>query len=193
MKDITKKEMELVLAIFKSPEDEHNASSISKKLDISRMGALKIMKKLEKQGILESKQMGKAAFYKISRKNDYTRDYLTFMLKREAEQSSPYVRRWISEIRKIKNVNIAIIFGSVLRKESKANDIDVLFITEQKKFKNLKREVEDINLMNEKKLHPAYQAEEDLRENLKRHDKAILNALKGIAITGQKELVEALR
>jgi len=192
MKDITTKEMELALAIFKSPEQEQNASSISKTLGMSRMGAMKIMKKLEKQEILESRQMGKAAFYKIS-KSDYAIDYLTFMLKREAEQSSPYLKRWISEIKKIKNADIAILFGSVLVKESKANDIDVLFVTEQRKFTNLIKEIEEIDRLNEKKLHPIYQTEGDLEDNLKKKDKVLLNAIKGIVIIGQKELVEALR
>ena len=193
MKDITKKEMELVLKIFKSPEEEHNASSISKSLDMTRMGALKIMKKLEKQGILESRQMGKATFYKIDKHSDYASDYLVFMLKREAEQSSPCIKRWINDIKKIKNADIAILFGSVLKNESKANDIDVLFVTEKKKFTDLKKEVKRIDELNEKNLHPIYQTDGDLKDNIKKHDKMLLNALKGIVITGQKELVEALR
>lgn len=193
MKDITKKEMELVLAIFKSPEEEQNASSMSKKLDMTRMGALKIVKKLEKQGILESRQMGKATFYKINRHSDYASDYLVFMLKREAEQSSPYIKRWISEIKKIKNADIAVLFGSVLEKESKANDIDVLFVTEQKKFINLIKEVEEIDKLNEKKLHPIYQTIEDVEDNIKKQDKTLLSAIKGIVVIGQKELIEVLR
>ncbi|MCX6707869.1 MAG: winged helix-turn-helix domain-containing protein [Candidatus Woesearchaeota archaeon] len=193
MKDITKKEMELALAIFKSPEEEQNASSISKRLDMTRMGALKIMKKLEKQGILESRQMGKATFYKIDKHSDYASDYLGFMLKREAEQSSPYIKRWISDIKKIKNADIVILFGSVLKNESKANDIDVLFVTEKKKFTNLKKEVARIDELNEKKMHPIYQTDSDLEDNVKKHDKMLLNAIKGIVIIGQKQLIEALR
>ena len=70
MKDITKKEMELVLFIFKNPEKEHNANNIASKINITPMGALKIMKKLDKQGILKAKKIGKAVFYKINFSSD---------------------------------------------------------------------------------------------------------------------------
>ena len=42
---------------------------------------------------------------------------LKFLLKREAEQVPAYVKVWIKELRKIKNADIAILFGSVLRKK----------------------------------------------------------------------------
>jgi len=52
MKGITDNEMRFVLGIFKSPELEYNANSISKLIGISSMGALKIAKRLEKENIL---------------------------------------------------------------------------------------------------------------------------------------------
>lgn len=192
MKDITAKEMNLVLAIFKSPEKAYNANSISKKIGVTPMGALKIMKRLEKQGILKSRAMGKAVFYKINFESQYARDYLVFLLKREGEQSSPYTKRWLNDIKKIKNADIAILFGSVLEKKSKANDIDILLVTEQKNFKKLKKEVEDINKISEQKIHPIYQTMKDLKDNIKKEDKTILNAIKGIIDKGYEEMVEVL-
>ncbi|MBI3036864.1 hypothetical protein HYY73_03895, partial [Candidatus Woesearchaeota archaeon] len=57
MKDITDNEMHFVLGIFKSPELEYNANSISKLIRISSMGALKIAKRLEKENILISREL----------------------------------------------------------------------------------------------------------------------------------------
>ena len=193
MKDITKKEMELILTIFKNPKQIYNANSISSKISITSMGALKIMKRLEKQGILISKSMGKAVFYKINFENDYAKDYLFFLLKREAEHTSPYIKRWLNELKKIKNADIIILFGSVLKKENRAYDIDVLIVTKQKNFNNLKKEIEGLNKLNEKKLHPIYQTIADLMDNIKKEDKIILNAINGIIIKGNKNIIKILK
>jgi len=122
MNDITNNEMLFVLNIFKSPEKEYNANNMAKYLGISPMGALKIAKRLEKENILKSKQIGKAKIYRINMKNDYPKEYVKFLLKREAEQAPAHVKMWIKELRKIKNADAAVLFGSILRKKE-ANDI----------------------------------------------------------------------
>jgi len=193
MKDITKKEMELILTIFKNPTDDFNANNISLKIGVTPMGALKIMKRLEKQGILISKKIGKAVFYKINLDKDYVADYLIFLLKREAELSSPYIKRWINEARRINSADIAILFGSALKKESKANDIDILIVTDQKRFKKAKNEIEDINEISEPKLHAVYQTLNDLKENIRRKDAVVLSAIKGIIAIGYRDLIKILK
>ena len=192
MKDITKNEMLFVLSIFKSPEIEYNANSIAKHIKISSMGALKIAKRLEKEGILTSKRLGKAVFYKLNFNNDYVKQYINFLLKREFEQADPYLKRWINEIKKIKNADASILFGSVTTKQKEAKDIDVLLITNEKKFSKLKEEIKEINLINIKKIHPIYQTEKDLKENIKKRDKPVLNAIKGIVIFGEDMLINLL-
>ena len=189
MKDITKNEMLFVLSIFKSPEIEYNANSIAKHIKISSMGALKIAKRLEKEGILTSKRLGKAVFYKLNFNSDYVKQYTDFLLKRESEQADPYLKRWINEIKKIKNADASILFGSIIKKKKEAKDIDVLLITNGNNFFKLKEEIEEINLINVKKIHPIYQTEKDLKENIKKRDKPILNAIKGIVIFGEDKLI----
>ena len=49
MKDITKTEMDIVLTLVKTPEAIYNANSLSKVLNITPMGALKILKRLEQE------------------------------------------------------------------------------------------------------------------------------------------------
>ncbi len=193
MKDITFNEIKLVLRILKSPEEDYNANNLSKILGISPMGALKIAKRLVKEEILTSKQIGKGIFYSINFKNPYSRQYIQFLLKREGEYSTPYIKRWISEIKKIKNSGLAILFGSVLLKNETANDIDVLFVVSQKKFNQLKKEIEQINKMNDKKIHPIFQSTQDIKDNIKKQDKIILNAIKGIVIFGEEILLEVIK
>lgn len=189
MENITNNEMLFVLSIFKNPEREFNASNLAKHLKISSMGSLKIARKLEKERILTSRELGKAKFYKLDYNNDYVKQYVKFLLNRESEQSHPYVKVFIREIKKIKNADVAILFGSVLRKHKDSKDVDVLLVTDQKKFAKLKKEVEKINLINIKKLHPIYQTINDLEENIKKQDKPILNAIKGIIVFGENILI----
>jgi len=194
MKHITDNEMKLMLTIFKNPRIEYNSNNISKVLGISRMGCLKIAKKLERERIIILKQMGKAKFFSLDLSKDYVKNYVSFLLKREAEQSTSYVRVWVNELRnKITKAKIIILFGSVLKKEKEANDIDVMFVTTQKNFEKLKKEVESINLISYKRIHPLYQGLQDLKDNLRKNDPVILNVINGIIVSGAEELVELIK
>lgn len=192
MKKITDNEMLFVLNIFKAPETEYNATSIAKHIGISSMGALKIAKRLEKENILISRELGKAKFYKLNF-SDYVRQYIKFLLKREFEQAPAYIKRWITELKKIKSADSVILFGSVLKKHEEAKDIDVLLVTNKKRFSKLKKEINNINLINIKKLHPLYQTKEDVRENIKKSDKPVLDAIKGIVVFGEDKIISLLK
>lgn len=186
-------EMKLVLSILKSPESEYNSRNLARLIEISPMGALKIAKKLEKGNILKSKQIGKANIYSINLDNEYSQHYTTFLLKKEAEQANPYVKRWIKELKKIKHAEAIVLFGSVLEKENKARDIDSLILVNKKDFNKVKKEVEEINVINEKKVHPIYQTREDLNKHITEGNKVILNAIKGIVVFGEDTLVPLLK
>ncbi len=188
MEDITKKEMEILRVIVKSPEADYNANSLSKEIKITSMGALKILKKLEKENILKSRKIGKATIYKIDT-NDYARHYIELILSREGLYVNPKVKRWIQELKKIKNADIIILYGSLL-KNIEPNDIDVLFVTNKNKFQKLQREIEEINKINIKKIHPLYQTFEDITDNIKKRHKPLLDAIKGIVIHGQEKFIE---
>src|SRR3989344_5356642 len=190
--EITDNEMEFVLLVFKSPETEYNANSIAKKLGISSMGALKIGRRLEKGNIIISEEKGKAKFYSLNLENEYAKQYIKFLLKREAENSPGYVKRWINDFKNIKNADCGILFGSLLKKGKDAGDIDLLLITDNNRFSKLTKELEDINEINVKKIHPMYQTKEDIKNNIKKKDKPLLNALKGVVIFGEDILMEIL-
>lgn len=193
MEKITNNEMLFVLKIFKSPEIEYNANSIAKPMGMSSMGALKIAKKLEKQKVIISRKLGNAKFYKLNFNDEYVKQYIKFLLKRESEQAPAYIKRWITELKKIKSADSAILFGSILKKQEKAKDIDVLLITNKKKFSKLKKEIEEINFINIKKLHPLYQTKEDLEKNIKKWDKPIMGAIKGIVVFGEDKIISLLK
>lgn len=179
----------IVLKIFKNPEKEFSISEISKEINISPMGGLKIVRKLEQEGILSLRNIGRSKIPNINFSNDYAKRYVVFLLRKEAELSSPKIKVWISEVKKIKNASVGVLFGSVLRKERQSNDIDVLFVTNQERFKKLRAEIDNINSINIKRLHPLYQTEKDFKDNLRKKDKVLLNAIKGIIVFGGDEFV----
>ncbi len=189
MKDITTAEMNVILTLVKSPEVIYNANSLSKVVGITPMGALKILQRLEQESIVKSRKIGKAITYKVNVEDSYARKYLSLILVREAQHANPQVKRWITELKKIKNADVIVLFGSVLEKPN-PNDIDVLLITNQKQFFKLQQEIKELNEMNIKKIHPMYQTYEDIIKNIKKRDKPLLNAIKGIVIFGEEKFLE---
>ncbi len=189
MKEITQAEMNVVLTLVKSPEVIYNANSLSKIIGITPMGTLKILKRLEQENIVKSKKIGKATTYKVNVEDPYTQKYLSLILVREAQSANPQVKRWITELKKIKNADVIVLFGSVLEKPN-PNDIDVLLITNQKRFPKLEQEIKELNEINIKKIHPMYQTYEDIVKNIKKRDKPLLNAIKGIIVTGEERFLE---
>src|SRR3989344_4739904 len=110
MKEITKAEMDVVLKLVKSPEVDYNANNLAKVVGITAMGALKILKRLESESILKSKKIGKAIIYRVNQES-YARRYIGLILSRESLYANPLVKRWIGEVKKIKNADLIIRYN----------------------------------------------------------------------------------
>jgi len=193
MNEISSNEMKAILMIFKDFSSSYNANNLSKKLNITSMGCLKILKNLEKKKILISKQLGKARFYKIDFENSYAKTYVQFILENEAEESIPKIKKVVKEIRKLQeNADIGIVFGSVLNKENYA-DIDLLLVLEKRRNVNIDKAVGEINKINIKKIHALKQTEEDLIKNLKENNVIVISAIKeGIVAFGYEKVIKVI-
>ncbi|MBI2112536.1 hypothetical protein HYT52_03310 [Candidatus Woesearchaeota archaeon] len=189
IKEITPAEMNVVLTLVKSPEVVYNANSLSKVIGITSMGTLKILKRLEQEQIVKSRKIGKAVTYKVNVEDPYARKYLSLIFGREAQCANTLVKRWINELRKITKADVIFLFGSVLEKMN-PNDIDALFVTDQKRFPKLQQEIKELNELNIKKIHPLFQTYEDIIKNIRKKDKPLLNAIKGILIFGEDQFME---
>jgi|SRR3989338_2227609 len=186
MKEITKSEMDIVLKLIKSPEVDYNANAIAKVVGITSMGALKILKRLESESILKSKKIGRAVIYRVNTEDFYAHRYVELILSREALHANTQVKRWVRELKRIKNADVIVLFGSVLEKPN-PSDIDVLLVTGKKRFSKLQQEIKELNEINIKKIHPMYQTYDDIIRNIKKRDKPLLNAIKGIVIIGEEK------
>lgn len=185
-------EEKVVLRILKNYSILYNANSISKVLGLTSMGSLKLLKRLEKQKIITLRKLSNIRFYNFNFENQYAKDYASLILRKEADNCSASVKRWVNEIRKIGIADIAIIFGSILRKSKNVQDIDVLFVVNKKDFSRLRKEVGKLNAISEKKIHPVYQAKEDLLKNFESKDEVVLEIVKGVVVFGERNFVELL-
>lgn len=190
LQTITSNETELVLTVLKNPRVQYSATNLAEKVGISPMGALKIVKNLEKEGLLTSKTVGKSIIYNIDMFPEYNKQYLKFLLQREAQQAKPYTKVWINELKKVTAAEIIILFGSILKKDS-VQDIDVLFVT--KELSKLKKEIQGIEVLSTTKIHPVFQSQEDFRKNIRKEDKALLSAIRGIVVKGEDVYMELMK
>lgn len=185
---ITEKEKEIVRTLAKDFTTFYNARSLSKHVGMSHRGALKGLKNLEKIGILKSRTIGKAIIYKIVY-NEYTKKLLPLFLFEEAQNRA---LRWMQEFKDFKEADSLILFGSVLRSKD-YNDIDMMLLIKAKNLKILRGKIEAKNKILLKPIHSIWQTINDLKKNIQKNDKVVLEIIKtGIVLNGQELITEVL-
>jgi len=192
MKGLTKKEIEVLLKLLKDFTRDYNANSITKVIGITPRGALKILKGLKKENLVIGKELGKAVFYKINLNDYYTYRVMETLLINEAREKAS---RWLYEFKDLfKDIEIAIIFGSIVKNSKKANDIDLLLVFKKEQNRSINKIIEEKRAISKKTIHLIKQSPKDLENNLKKRDKIILNALKnGYVLYGYDKLLEVLK
>ncbi|HLC73738.1 MAG TPA: hypothetical protein VJH20_03825 [Candidatus Nanoarchaeia archaeon] len=181
----------ILLKIFKEIDKTYNANSLSKELDLTSRGILKILKSLKKENLLISKKMGKSTFYKINLQDLYARKTLEALLVKEANKQTG---RWVEEFKPILQESEAvIIFGSIIRNPEKANDIDILLIIKKDQYKKVSSLINEKNKVLTKKIHGIIMTLEDLKENIK-NNPAIKDSIKtGYVLHGHEKIVEVIK
>ena len=192
MDSVTSNEMKLVLRIAKDVSRDFNANNLAEEVGLTAMGALKILKKLEKQGILKSRRLGRASFYKPDYDNNYARGFLRFLLQKEAEEAPARVKRWVTEARKLSEAaEIVVVFGSILEKDGV--DVDVLVVLKPGGRGKLEDQLKELNMINIKRIHPVKQTPADFTKNIRRGDNVVLSAVKnGVVAFGYGNMVGVL-
>ena len=191
MTTLTKKEQETVLILFKDYTDYYNANSISKILNISHVGAQKILKRLLQENLLISKTIGKSIIYKLNFNDTYVSQLVAFLLADEANT----FKRWKEEFKELfKKERIIMLFGSTVKDYAHANDIDLMIVLKNKEIKQVHVVLKKKEKILPKKLHAIKLTHQDLLENLKKRDKAMVDIVKNaIILYGQEKYVEILK
>ncbi len=185
MEQLTK-EQEILKLLFKDFSRPYNSRNISKVVDMTPAGAFKILKGLEKRSIVEPQRIGKAIIYSLNLKNPLARREIEMVLTMEAEK----FRHWVAEFRFLEDrVFFAVLFGSVLRNEAEARDIDLLLVAEKIKKKEIDKFLEIKKKILSKPLHLLFQTPEDFAYDIRTKNKASLEILRtGIVLFGQEKI-----
>ncbi len=193
MVSLTENEARTMEFLIRNFSREYNINQLAKELGISPGGMFKILKKLESQKFLEAKRLGNNIFYKINYQSQDALDACKFVL--TEKKASPYVRAWVKDLEKLKpKTEMAILFGSVLKKGKRANDIDILLVFRRKNMEDIEKLIDNINRVKSKRVHAVYQTERDMIKNIKKRDESILEEIRtGIILWGRHFLVEAIK
>ena len=191
MIQFTENEKKALIIIFRDIENDFNANNLSKKLCITRIGAMKLLKKLEKKEVLKSKIIGKSSIYKINLEDDYIQDMIAFLLSDEANN----FKRWKNEFKEVfYDGMIVILFGSTLVNYSKANDIDLMIIGNKSESASINKTIRDKQKILPKKIHLINMSEKEFLENLEKKQKAIVDIVKNaIILYGQAKYVRLIK
>lgn len=194
MEDITMNEMKAVLKIFKDFKTRYNSNNLSKELELTSMGTLKILRRLYEKNILKLEELGKAKYYSINFDNEFSMDYIKFLLQKEANESLPRIKRWLEEIKKFKDIaQIGVLFGSVLRND-KHEDVDLVLIFNKNNNEKINKQLKELNIINIKQIHPIEQTSKDFKNNIAKKDKVILESIKrGVIAFGYDKYVEVIK
>ncbi len=191
MTALTQKERETVLILFKEYTAFYNANSISKVLNISHVGAQKILKRLHRENLVIRKTIGKSIIYKLNFNDAYVSQLVAFLLADEANK----FRRWKEEFKELfKKDRIVMLFGSTIKDYAHAHDIDMMIVLENKEVKEVNTVLKKKEEILPKKINAIKLTHQDLLENLKKRDKAFVDIIKNaIILYGQDRYVERLK
>lgn len=186
----------VLTALIKEPFSMHTVTSLANALGITRQGLWKTVNKLLVNKMITITQIGKTkkSTFTISLNwsNPLTEKTLSLLLTREALKQE----RWrvnFSELER--NVGFLILFGSILNSPKEAGDIDLLAMVENpKNFGEIDKIILKIQITQIKKIHLIDLTEAEFAEELKKQNKAYLEALKkGTVLYGQENFIKFIR
>ncbi len=182
----------ILLILLKDFSRTHTITSIAEERGLSRVGIWKILKKLEadKYIILQSVGKGKTGVFiiKINWDNVLVEKAMNLYLAEEALAQ----RRWMVNFASLeKEVDFLILYGSILHSPAEADDIDIIGVAPEKNLSAIEDLVLKIQGTQAKKIHAINFTQNEFRQELKKQNKAFLDALKkGVVLFGQEKFVE---
>ncbi|MBI2541890.1 hypothetical protein HYV80_04225 [Candidatus Woesearchaeota archaeon] len=172
----------------------HTATSLSTELKMSRWGMWKILKKLEKENFIMIEPLGSGktstATIRLNWDNILVEKTLALSLTQEAFK----YKRWLHDFSSLQQeVDFLMLYGSILY-SNEANDIDVIGVAKEKKLAKINDEVFRIQETQNKKIHSINLTQGEFKQELKKPNKAYLEAIKkGIILFGQENFIKLIK
>jgi len=189
---LTANEKKVLRLLMSSLNTDYSINQIAKRCHLAPNGALKILRKFEKEGILKPKKIANIISYRLDLNNDKTSNILELALISELQGRIRYRLKDFQELKSI--TESCIIFGSYANLKKEPNDLDVLFILNNENYKEYRRKLADISPIIPVKVHDMVQTEQDLKENIIKNDKVIMEILlNGVVLWGYKTIVKIIQ
>ena len=91
-------------------------------------------------------------------------------------------------------VEFLILYGSILNNPKNAQDIDIINISDKKKFVMIQKIIDKIQKTQLKKIHAINFTKTEFKEELITENKAIIDAVKkGIVLFGNERFIELIK
>lgn len=190
---LTKNEHKIINLLLRHTYENFTIREISRKINITPMGARKILNKFKKENILISKKIGTGIFYKLNFNNRITQKICELVLAQN--KLNLFAQVYAEDLKILENcTESCILFGSILVRGEKARDVDVMLLIEKEQYKNVEKISQELSEKKAKKIHFMMQTKEDFIKNLTQKNKAVLNIIKnGVVLWGENHIVEAIK
>ncbi|MEK6967583.1 MAG: HTH domain-containing protein [Nanoarchaeota archaeon] len=188
-------EQKILIALLKSVNKSQTVTSIAQELQISRVGAWKLLKRLEAENILLLAPIGsgKTNAFTISLNwdNSLTQKHLELALCIEAEKQ----QRWKDSFASLgKSADFMVLYGSITHSPKEANDIDILVVAPVKQHADIDKKMLTVQKTQLKKIHGIIFTETELKLELLKPNSAFVDALtKGIVLAGQENFIKFVK
>ena len=185
----------VLLYLLKSFSNTHTITTLAQELGLSRVGIWKILKKLENEKyiLLNAVGSGKTStsIIMLNWDSPLVEKTLSLYLTEEALKQ----RRWQVNFLDLERVaDFVILYGSILQSPQQANDIDILGVASKKNFIKIQNIVDVVQKTQSKKIHSINFIESEFKAELKKQNKAFIDAIKkGIILFGQEKFVKFMR
>ncbi len=190
---LTRNEARVVSFLLRNFTKRYSINQLAKELGLSPMGARKAAMKLEKTRILKPEPIGNAIYYRPDLDEEIGRKTAELVL--TYKDLNPYAKAQAKDFEQLRpHALCAMLFGSVLTKAEKAEDIDVLLVLEEGQLSKAHKVLMEIQSIKPKKIGEMVQSREDLVRNIRKRDAPFLSAIRtGQVLWGSEVIVEAIR
>jgi len=186
---MTENEKKVLKLLFFAFGEIYSINRIAKECNLAPNGALKILRKLDNEGILKFKNIGNMKSYMLNFENEKTKNIIKLALIPELKGKIKFRADDLKPLKEI--AKVCIIFGSYADLKKEPNDIDIFFMIEDKRFNAFKKETSLIYKTMPIKVHDVLQTEGDVIKNLREKDKVIIELFKtGIILWGLDKIIK---
>ena len=183
----------VLLLLLRDFSSTHTVTSLAQELGVTRVGAWKILKRLESTQFLNLRPIGagKTSTFLVTLNWDnlLVEKSLSLYLTEEALLH----KRWRSNFVELEEAaDFLILFGSILHSPNEAHDIDIIGVVSQRKgFIRIQQILDKIQKTQSKKIHSINFTSLEFKQELLKPNKVFIEAIKkGIILFGQENFIK---